>query len=83
MSEIPEDVMALAEALRGRVFNAMHDDVRSREIIARAIMAERERCAKIADKLTFNAHELAQATEWGRGASSIAHEIVAAIRAGA
>lgn len=54
--DIPQDVWDVAEAVRGRVFNAMHDDDGRltdndpAEDIARAIMAERERCAKIAEK---------------------------------
>jgi len=45
---IPEDVMAIAEDIRSRVFNAMHDDdgrltdSDPAEIIASAILAERE-----------------------------------------
>lgn len=55
-------------------------------IVARAIMAataaERERCALIADESVFDKHELAQATEYGRGMDAASRAIATAIRQG-
>lgn len=47
---------------------------------ARAINAETELCAKIADMFAFDEHELAQATEQGKGANDAARNIAQAIR---
>lgn len=51
--------------------------------VARAILAERKRCADVARERMFDDHELAQATDIGRGCHLAASEIVEAIEAGA
>jgi hypothetical protein len=50
--EIPEDVMKAAEAVTDAIYAAGQDTwlaAGTTDIIARAILAERERCAKIAE----------------------------------
>lgn len=50
MSEIPEDVMKTARAEASRWFNSIgSSEYHFADAIARAIIAERERCAKIAE----------------------------------
>lgn len=48
--------------------------------IGKAINAERERCDVAATEQTFDAHELAQASDYGRGMDHAARTILAAIR---
>lgn len=45
-----------------------------------AVAIERERCAVAANEQTFDARELAQATDYGRGMDHAARTILAAIR---
>lgn len=58
---IPQDIWDVSDALRTRVFNLMHDDDGRltdndpSELIARAIMAEREACALVAEESLVNA----------------------------
>lgn len=75
MTDIPEDIKKAAEAAFYEAWDHGHD-----EAIARAILAERERCAQIADQQVFDDHALAQATEFGRGCHETATRIAAAIR---
>lgn len=72
MSEIPEDVKAAARKLCAE-YEVDNPHGFEEQIIARAIMAERERCAKIADKL---------AAKHTGGPGSAARAIAAAIRRG-
>lgn len=51
--------------------------------VARAILAERERCAGVAGELVFDEHALAQATDLGRATHLAAFCIREAILAGA
>lgn len=88
MSEIPEDVMVLAEeAYQRAIYMTTEDDPKTMvEMVARAIMAERERCAKVADDhearpnlLPLCSSEMNQGAQ--RGQYEAAEEIAAAIRA--
>jgi hypothetical protein len=76
---IPEDVMNAAE---DAVSQALGGKKSLREFalpVARAILAERERCAAVADRYgTFKID-----TEHGEGYATAASNIAAAIRAGA
>lgn len=58
MTEIPEDVMRTAEAATSGQHGWL-DSVLGREAIARAILAERKRCADWCDKTAF--------LEWEQG----------------
>jgi hypothetical protein len=84
-AEIPEDVMQLADAVAGKVYNAYHDDEgvlrlgKPAAIVARAILAEREKCAGIAAR-----HDGGWVgNDWSGGYNRAAQEVAAAIRKGA
>ncbi len=83
--EIPEAEIDRAFKLAVAWLRQERDhDVRDQQslsdVIARAVMAERERCAKIADEGVFDEHALAQATEQGVGYHNAASIIASAIR---
>jgi hypothetical protein len=85
MSEIAEDVMKAArehiEAIRDAVIDEYHEvkvAVPPETLLAKAILAERERCAKIAA-----AHQRAKTTLSGPGAATLtAKSIGYSIRSG-
>ena len=73
--EIPEDVKQAADAVWEELASGLIGlkDMRhvETEIIARAILAERERCAKIAERLADNSEWRDEAIGAARLASSI------------
>jgi hypothetical protein len=80
-SHIPEDVWAAAKAEWCCDRQPEANVGQQRLLITcRAIVAERDRCAKIANAATFDEHALAQATEQGIGYHTAATLIASAIR---
>jgi hypothetical protein len=76
-TQIPEDIMRSAQsALNQAVAEPLKDDA---YVIANAILAERTRCAAVADR--YGNFEID--TEDGEGYATAASNIAAAIRAGA
>lgn len=79
MSEIPEDVMRAAVAAEQACIDLpANTRAQCEEIIARAIMAERERCAKKIDPLPLES----DATSYEKQAYDLRLRFAAAIRAG-
>ncbi len=76
---IPDDIEKKAETLVDEWSNGPHGFLDLQEAIARAILAERERCAAMANEQIFDEHALAQAAEFGRGCHQAATEIHRAI----
>lgn len=58
---IPDDVMVVAKAVHEQIWRQIWDDSVPGDdpdlVIARAILAERERCAKIADDMYGSSHD--------------------------
>ena len=80
MTDVPDDIMrAASEAWRGCWTLNLDETITGAEAIARAIAAERERCAKVAEyEATRNAIRPLDAICGG----AMAHKIAAAIRKG-
>lgn len=81
MADIPEDIRITAYAMAMRLVDRDRDSGENADVIAEAILAERERCGKIADQYVWDDHALAQATDIGRAVHHQSVEIAAAIRA--
>jgi hypothetical protein len=82
MTDIPEDVM---ETAREAVFDVTQrfDTPGKVDVIARAILAERERCARVADDYTADGYDDDPMHGcFGEGYRESALSIAAAIRAG-
>lgn len=74
---IPADIQKAAAYVYAQLGRGADAD---EQAIAEALMAERDRCAVAATEQTFDAHEIAQATDYGRGMDHAARTILAAIR---
>lgn len=81
MSKIPEDIEKAAEAAtKGQ--HGWLDSALGREAIARAILAERKRCAEVA-RARYRGHGAGFGTERARHYEHAARAIAKAIEAGA
>ncbi|GGA64672.1 hypothetical protein [Pelagibacterium lentulum] len=79
----PNDIMAAAERVYEKVGRGSIQDIDTiAGAIEAAVIAERERCATAAVQQTFDAHELAQTSDYGRGMDHAARTILTAIRGG-
>ncbi|MBY2986409.1 hypothetical protein [Rhizobium leguminosarum] len=80
---IPEDILAAATAVEDEIMAADLHDIDTQIIIAKAIMAERERCARIAEgrSKSFDFQKaLADHDDMAYGANTSRSEIALAIR---
>lgn len=78
MDEIPEDVLEAADnALNSVRFSS--DPYEQVQACARAILAERERCAKVADDMEALSVD---SSEWDAGYRCALDAVAAAIRSG-
>ncbi|WP_426235810.1 hypothetical protein [Pararhizobium sp. DWP1-1-3] len=76
---VPEDILDAATAVENEIMKTDLSELDTQMIIAGAILAERERCAAVAERYgTFKID-----TEHGEGYATAASNIAAAIRAGA
>ena len=86
MTEMPEDVMKAARKAFSSALDAPMLDAEDVKIIARVIMAERERAAKVAEAHKLLDHpRLSPGSEinaWWSGQEEAARRIAAAIRRG-
>ena len=83
MSEIPDDVMKAAQAVVLWAYSVPLDETEHIKNVAIAILAERERCARIADEVAADAYGDEVNGGYAKSIEVTASVIAATIRKGA